>query len=289
MYTNIPHDQGIQSVSKCLDKSSHTISKDHILEMLNFVLTCNNFEFAGKNYLQINGTAMGTRVAPTYANIFMSDFEEEHVYPLQGIKLWLRFIDDIFMIFRGSEKDLDSFKVHLNTVHPTIKFTFETSKSMVNFLDVYVCRHGTKLITDLYTKPTDSHSYLFYDSCHPKSTINSIPYSQFLRLRRNCTNWVDFVRHSTQLFGHLSLRGYPFQLLKDSCLKANLLKRDDLLQGKDSIANDEKKLFLIVDYNPTNPNIMKLLKDLWPLVPELFSKRGHKSLSSFMMFGFVGL
>ena len=40
------------------------------------VLTKNNFQFNGKNYLQVSGTAMGTRVTPTYANLFMADFEE---------------------------------------------------------------------------------------------------------------------------------------------------------------------------------------------------------------------
>ena len=40
---------------------------------------------------------MGTKLAPSYANLFMTKFEEEYVYtyPLQP-KLWKRFIDDIF-------------------------------------------------------------------------------------------------------------------------------------------------------------------------------------------------
>ena len=28
----------------------------------------------------MNGTAMGTRVAPTYANLFMAHFEEKYIY-----------------------------------------------------------------------------------------------------------------------------------------------------------------------------------------------------------------
>jgi hypothetical protein len=31
------------------------------------------FTFDGNHYLQINGTAMGTKMAPSYANIFMGD------------------------------------------------------------------------------------------------------------------------------------------------------------------------------------------------------------------------
>ena len=36
----------------------------------------NKFQFNRENYLQIGGTAMGTRVAPFYANIFMPNLEE---------------------------------------------------------------------------------------------------------------------------------------------------------------------------------------------------------------------
>jgi hypothetical protein len=44
--------------------------------MLTLVLKNNNFTFDGNHYLQINGTAMGTKMAPSYANIFMGDLEE---------------------------------------------------------------------------------------------------------------------------------------------------------------------------------------------------------------------
>ena len=40
------------------------------------VLTMNNFEFNGEHYLQVGGSAMGTRLAPSYANLFM-DFEDK--------------------------------------------------------------------------------------------------------------------------------------------------------------------------------------------------------------------
>ena len=33
------------------------------------------FDFNGDHYLQIGGTAMGTALAPNYANLFMDKFE----------------------------------------------------------------------------------------------------------------------------------------------------------------------------------------------------------------------
>jgi hypothetical protein len=40
------------------------------------VLKHNNFTFNGEHFLQINGTVMGTKMAPSYANIFMGKLEK---------------------------------------------------------------------------------------------------------------------------------------------------------------------------------------------------------------------
>ena len=38
---------------------------------MNSVLTLNCFSFAGNYYKQINGVAMGTKMGPSYANLFV--------------------------------------------------------------------------------------------------------------------------------------------------------------------------------------------------------------------------
>ena len=59
-----------------------------------------------------------------------------------------------------------------------------------------VCRRnlneGNGLCTSVHFKPTDSHSYLLYSSSHPSHVKNTIPYSQFLRLRCLCSDDSDF-------------------------------------------------------------------------------------------------
>ena len=45
--------------------------------MIEFVLRNNYFEFNGKVKQQISGTAIGTKCAPTYACIYMDEFEDE--------------------------------------------------------------------------------------------------------------------------------------------------------------------------------------------------------------------
>lgn len=78
--------------------------------------------------MQVGGTAMGTRVAPTFANIYMDSFEQHHVYPYAPKpRLWLRFIDDILLVWDHGMDELRSFTTYLNTRQPNIKFSEEIS------------------------------------------------------------------------------------------------------------------------------------------------------------------
>ena len=74
---------------------------------IKFRLPLNHFTFSSKLYLQIKGCAMGTICGTAYANIFTAYFEEKCIYPVIDAKtlLYLRFIDDMFMIWTKSEKD----------------------------------------------------------------------------------------------------------------------------------------------------------------------------------------
>ena len=84
----------------------------------------------------------------------------------------------------GSLESLLKFLDHLNTLHPTIKFTFSHSYTDVNFLDITVHLTNSTIVTDLYRKPTDRCQYLLPSSCSPAATTKSIPYSLALRLVR---------------------------------------------------------------------------------------------------------
>ena len=73
---------------------------------------------------QTHGTAMGTRMAPSYANLFLAKFETDALkHAPHQPHTWWRFIDDIFMIWTHTEDDLHAFISYLNSRHPTIKFT----------------------------------------------------------------------------------------------------------------------------------------------------------------------
>ena len=101
------------------------------------ILTMNNFSFNDNHYLQIHGTAMGTKMAPSYANLFLGFFEANALKnaPFQP-HTWLRYIDDIFMIWTEGLDNLKIFIDYLNNIHSTIKFTSSHSSTNIPFLDV---------------------------------------------------------------------------------------------------------------------------------------------------------
>ena len=67
--------------------------------LIRMILTKNNISFNDKRDIQIHGTAMGTKMGPSFANLFLGHFES---YVLKNAQFqphtWLRYIDDILMI-----------------------------------------------------------------------------------------------------------------------------------------------------------------------------------------------
>ena len=108
-------------------------------DLIRMILTMNNFSFNDNHYLQIHGTAMGTKMAPSFANLFLGTFEANALKNAPfNPHTWFRYIDDIFMIWTEGLGNLKIFIDYLNHIHPSIKFTSSHSSTNVSFLDVNV-------------------------------------------------------------------------------------------------------------------------------------------------------
>ena len=92
--------------------------------MKNALVINNNFEFNERHLVQKQGTAIGTRMAPSFANILMDKLERQLIsQALIKPHTWCRYIDDIFIIWTEGEESLKDFNNYLNSAHGTIKFT----------------------------------------------------------------------------------------------------------------------------------------------------------------------
>lgn len=257
LYTNIPHNEGVEAV-KSFMKTHKTEEESEMLgHLTEAVLTNNIFEFNNQFYLQISGTAMGSRMAPAYANIFMDNFEKTHLpnAPIQPI-FWKRYLDDILIIFTCDDVEIDKFVTWINGIHPTIKFTLESDPKGIPFLDTFLSINEGHIRIRPYTKPTDTKQYIDPTSCHPPHIIKSIPYSQALRIKRLCTNEEDLIREICNLYGYFKRRNYNDDLLQQSMIRA-------LNSTKPTVKRDTTPTTLIITYNPRNPNYARTLNKIW--------------------------
>ena len=77
LYPNIDHKEGIDACSHVLDKrTNQSFPTRVIVKLIQLILKCNFVSFNGRFFHQIKGTAMGTPMAVSYANIFLSEFEQ---------------------------------------------------------------------------------------------------------------------------------------------------------------------------------------------------------------------
>ena len=82
----------------------------------------------------------------------------------------------------------------------------------------------------MHYKPTDSHSYLLHSSSHPSHVKNSIPFSQFLRLRRLCSDDSDFSNKSEEMCHFFKNRGYPDSVVNTAQQRVQQIDRQSALQ-----------------------------------------------------------
>ena len=108
-------------------------------------------------------------------------------------------MDDLAGAASCSEEDLRQFHEFASSFHPNLEYTWSVSTDKLPFLDICMKPQANRIATSIHYKATDSHSYLNFSSSHPYSCKSSIPYSQFLRLRKICSDdaeWRPLLQHA---------------------------------------------------------------------------------------------
>ncbi|XP_074833483.1 uncharacterized protein LOC142001786 [Carettochelys insculpta] len=262
LYTNIPHIGGINAVWNSIPDDA---TAQLVAEFCNFILTHNYFRFGDDIYLQISGTAMGTRMAPQYANIFMADLEQRFLNsrPLTP-PLYLCYIDDILIIWTGGKETLEEFHQDFNNFHPTINLSLDQSTQEIHFLDTTVHIHDGCLNTTLYCKPTERYTYLHALSFHPRHTTRFIVYSQALRYNRICFNPSHRDKHLQDLYqAFLKLQYLPEEVGKQ-INRARYVPRRLLLQDKPK--KETNRTPLAITHSPQLKPLQCIISDLQPIL-----------------------
>ena len=163
LFTSIPLQFALQCTETAIRQSTATLplTTEDIMDLLNLkCLTSTHFQYNGKHYEQLHGTAMGSPVSVVVAEIVMQNFEERALTTCrQTIPLWLRYVDDTFTDVHKDE--IDEFHDHLNEQNADIQFTREVEENgQLPFLDCLVSRDENTLRTTVYRKPTHADRLL---------------------------------------------------------------------------------------------------------------------------------
>ena len=127
-----------------------------------------------------------------------------------------------------------------------------------------------------------SIQYLRFDSSHQGHCCKSLPYSQFLRVRRICSHDTDYIRHGQNLIQYILERGYPKQLLMDTFNQVKGFTRESLLEIKHaciqgSLEKPQDKVFAISTFHPTYCDFRGVITDNWDLLPAPSTKSLYES------------
>jgi hypothetical protein len=262
LYPSIPIQETLEACREALDnRKQPDIPTDAIMEMVKMVLENNTFSFNDQNYIQTDGTAIGSKLGKNLACTYMGVWEKVLLQmATQKPILYLRFVDDIIGIWDGSKKELLNFQDIANQIHPRIKVEMKMSQTEIEFLDTKVRKENGKLETTIYAKPTDKHMYLHKDSDHPKTTKKAIPYGLGIRAKRICSTESEYQKNRNAIMCNLQNRGYKRTEVNKTLNKVDVLDRHDLLEYncKHNKTGD-KRVPLVLTYGENLPNIQNIV------------------------------
>ncbi|MCG7879722.1 MAG: GIY-YIG nuclease family protein [Candidatus Thiodiazotropha endolucinida] len=261
LYPSVPRMEAKEACKEALGaRTDQTIPTDDVLQLMDIVLENNTFSFNGKNYLQKEGTAIGSRLGKNYACTYMGAWETEL---LRRSKLkpssYFRFVDDVWGIWIHGREALGTFHCCANSIHPRIKVEMRTSDESIEFLDVTTRIEDGFLKTDLYSKPTDKHLYLHRQSDHPNTTKNAIPFGLGIRAKRICSAEKDYRMRRNEISDHLQRRGYRKERVEHQLERVDGLNRDDLLEYRRR-ENSNDRVPLVLTYTDALPDVHSIIR-----------------------------
>jgi hypothetical protein len=261
LYPSIELERGMTALKWFMDQHTNfnQTLKDLCLKLAFFVLT-NNYveceELGVSIYHQMIGTAMGTSFSVIYAVIFMIRLESPIVNDArfnQYIRLFKRFIDDLFLIWAGPADILCEFRRSLATADEAISLDWSgygsqqdsenplivaaTCHDQVVYLDLDMSlqrartRTGTTIRLQFrpYHKPGNAFAYIPFTSFHGRHTFRGWVLAELLRLLTHSSTPETWREVATAFYHHLCSRGYPRVFLRTVFHEVTWARRSELL------------------------------------------------------------
>ena len=222
LFIQVPINEALRVVKEQLNKDQTlsertSIPVSQLVELVELCLRTTYFQFQDNYFEQTDGAAMGSPLSPVIANLFIEDLEQKAIQSavLQP-KLWVRYVDDTFIIWPHGKEHLHAFHEHLNQQNPNNQFTIDEEKEgQIAFLDVLVTRQAGRMSTSVYRKPTNTDCYIPFSSHHHPRVLTGV-----IRFMRDRALQVCDEDHRQQELHHLekvfTANGFPTKVVKSS-------------------------------------------------------------------------
>ena len=168
---------------------------------------------------------MATKMAPTFANLYMVDLEEsilrKTAWRFPAPLLWPCYIDDILLLWPGTEQQLLDFVTLLNSLWTPIQFTLSYDSSSLDFLD-YTLYKGSRFsqsgILDLQPHYKRTNTFSHSHPPPPPRVFSGLVKGEMTRILYLSSDPTIYAHHINKLISNLSKRGYPKKMLNSKPL-----------------------------------------------------------------------
>ncbi|XP_043914349.1 uncharacterized protein LOC122790793 isoform X1 [Protopterus annectens] len=222
LYTSIPHQEATEWVGMKLKDLGATNNEINIVtELLGIVLESNFFIFNEEIFLQKQGVAMGSPCGASVANIFMAFWEHKYILSNstfnEQLRLYTRYLDDIFILFKGNATEADVLVDYMNHTTKFLKFTHCFSVQEIDYLDVNLNKDDISrtYMSKVFRKTTYCNSILHFTSQHPFKQKKAIIKGQLVRAVCMCNSSSAFGQECSFLKNQFLNRGYPVTLIDE--------------------------------------------------------------------------
>jgi hypothetical protein len=235
--------------------------------MARLVLRNNFLSFQGQYYLQIDGVATGSPLAPVVANLYMNDLESAPCQKWkEQLQYYKRYVDDVFAIWKGTESELQQFQSEMDGLHRNIKFTWTSRRDKAEFLDLVIYKRKNKLEYRIHQKALNRYLYIPFNSYHPEATKKALIQGELKRYYDRCSQRQDFKDVMQLFYARLRARGYHHKwLLRQFKIFVDQPRQERIEQDRSK--GDGTLLPFIVPFNPSTERLRwKMLLNPKPLV-----------------------
>lgn len=208
------------------------------------------------------GMAMGTQFAPVGANLFMAWVEDVKLgipalLNSGKLRLWRRYIDDIFGVWTGTRAELEAFFSALPLRYPRIRLTHEVDAQAINFMDLHLYkgrRFSRRGLLDMavHRKRLNRYLYLPWTSAHPRHMKSAFIKAELMRFVRNSSSFDKFLVDVRLFAGALRARGYPSAFIRRVFTSVSYDDRPKMLAVKDhpSTRQHDTPLTFVHEHTP---------------------------------------